>query len=188
MQPFAENSYPGRTADFWRLYVDILNMIARTAAEEGGDDLRYHEVTRLYEELIQTQKSSRWIISMTLASTIEALAKSIATEADRRAEFASEALESMTTHLRSWKGDERLRGRMLNNLARAGERSVLAFMNSLARSGALDSAQVETWRQVRNAVMHGELSEPWSTEEGDRHVQELIALAHALTRLRIAKG
>jgi hypothetical protein len=36
--------------------------------------------------------------------------------------------------------------------------------------------------------MHGELTEPWSTEEGDRHMRELISLTHALTRLRIAKG
>jgi hypothetical protein len=180
MQPFAASAQPGRNQEFWRLYVDILTMI--------GNALDYHEVTRLYEELIQTQKASRWVISMTLASTVEALARSIMTDADRTTEYKTDALDSMRDHLRAWKGDDRLRARMLDSVAFASRRGIAGFMFALARAGKLDSGQVETWQKLRNSVMHGELTEPWSTEEGDTHMRELIALTHALTRLRIAKG
>jgi len=188
MQPFVADSYPGRNREFWQLYADILTMIGNSRSDDGHPSLDYHEVTRLYEELIQSQNSSRWVISMTLASTIEALAKSIMTEADRRTEYPPETLDGMRRHLRAWKGDDRLRARILDSLAFAGNRGVLGFMNGLARRGRLDQGQVDTWRKLRNSVMHGELTEPWSTAEGDGHVRDLIGLAHALTRLRIADG
>jgi hypothetical protein len=184
MQPFVADSYPGRAADFWRLYIDILSMIART----DNQNLQYHQVTRLYEELIQTQKSSRWVMSMTLASTIEALAKSVMTETDRRSEYSDKDIAAMEKYFREWKGSKALLGHMLNNLGRAGERSILGFMKRLAREGVLDKDDVSIWRELRNAVMHGELTVPWSTEEGDRHMRQLIALTHALTRLRVGNG
>jgi hypothetical protein len=67
------------------------------------------------------------------------------------------------------------------------KRSVLAFLRTLAKDAKVDSAQVETWRKLRNSVMHGELVEPWSTEEGNRHTRELIILVHELTKTRIAR-
>lgn len=187
MQPFVADSYPGRAAEFWALYAGLLTMIGRARDEHGHPNLESHEVTRLYEELIQTQNASRWIITMTLAGTVEALAGSLMSDDDRRSEYAPDAIDSLREHLRAWPGDANLRSRILGNLTRAGERSVYAFMRNLGRGNALDPTHVETWRRVRNSVMHGELTEPWSTEEGDRHVAELIALVHALTRLRITK-
>lgn len=188
MQPFSVGSYPGRSAEFWRLYSSLLTMIGNARDEHGHPSLESHEVTRLYEELIQTQNASRWIITMTLAGTIEALAGSLMSDEDRRSEYAPDAIDSLREHIRAWAGDANLRSRILGNLARADERSVYAFMRGLARANALEPTHVETWRRVRNSVMHGELTEPWSTEEGDRHLAELIALTHALTRLRVAKG
>ncbi len=188
MHPFVVNSHPGRSQEFWQLYADILTMIAIARDEKGHPSLEYHEVTRLYEELIQTQKASRWVISMTLASTVEALAKSIMTDADRTTEYKSEAIDSMRDHLRKWKDDQKLRARMLDSLGFASRRGIVGFMFGLAKDGKLDGGHVETWQRLRNSVMHGELTEPWSTEEGDTHMRELIALTHALTRQRIAKG
>ena len=188
MPPFVADSYPARTAEFWQLYVDILTMIGTARDEKGHQSLEYHEVTRLYEEVIQTRKASRWVISMTLASTVESLANSLMSEADKVAEYAPKALEEMGDHLRAWKGDTQLRARILDSLAFASRRSVLGFMMNLARANKVERSHVETWRALRNSVMHGELTEPWSTEEGDRHLRELIALMHALTSLRIAKG
>lgn len=188
MPPFVADSRPGRSQEFWQLYVDVLTMIANARDDKGHPSLEYHEVTRLYEELIQTQKASRWVISMTLASTVETLAKSIMTDADRTTEYKPDALDSMREHLRAWSDDEKLRSRMLGSLKFASERGIAGFMLGLARDGRLDKGQVETWQKLRNSVMHGELTEPWSTEESDRHMRELIALTHALTRLRIAKG
>jgi hypothetical protein len=94
----------------------------------------------------------------------------------------------MRNHLRAWKGDEKLRQRMLDSVGFARSRGVPGFMMGLTHKGLLERQQVETWRELRNSVMHGELTEPWSTETGDRHLRELIDLMHSLTRLRIAKG
>lgn len=188
MQAFVAGSYPGRAAEFWQLYADILTMIGNARTADGHPDRRYHEVTRLYEELIQTQNASRWVISMTLASTVESLANSLMTDADRVTEYDSDALDDLGDHLRAWSGDARLRSRILGSLALAAKRSVLGFMMQLARESKIERSHVETWKALRNSVMHGELSEPWSTEESEQHLMELVALTHALTRLRVAKG
>lgn len=169
---------------FWKLYADILSMVAA----KDDADMQSHAVTRLYEELWQAQRGSRWGIMLTLASTVEALAKSLMTDTDRRSEFSDESLSDMERHLRAWSGDAELRGRMLSNLGLVRQRSVLAFLRGMAKAGALDAAHVTTWQKLRNSVMHGELVEPWSTEEGDQHMQELISLTHRLTEARIAKG
>ena len=125
---------------------------------------------------------------LTLASTVEALAKSLMSESDKRSEFSDDALGAMEKHLRAWDGNAELRGRMLSNLGFVKQRSPLAFLRALARTGTVDPAHVDTWQKLRNSVMHGEMAAPWSTEEGDRHMQELITLVHGLTKARIAKG
>lgn len=169
---------------FWQLYADILSMVAG----QQNPDLQVHELTRLYEELCQVQRGSRWSIILTLASAIEALAKSLMSEDDRRSEFSEEALNDMERYLRAWGRDDNLRGRMLSNLSLIKQRSVLAFLRRRAETGSFNAEYVETWRKLRNSVMHGELVEPWSTKEGDRHMQELVALFHRLTEVRIANA
>lgn len=176
-----------RTHDerFWQLYADILSMVA------AGDDtagMQNHEVTRLYEELWQAQRGSRWGILLTLASTVEALAKSLMSDSDRRSEFSDDTLIAMEKHLRAWDGDAALRGRMLSNLGFVKQRSPLSFLRALAKAGTVNSAHVNTWQKLRNSVMHGEMAAPWSTAEGDQHMHELIDLVHDLTRARIARG
>ena len=167
---------------FWQLYADILSMV-------GDDmDMQSHEVTRLYEELSQAQHSSRWSILLTLASTVEALAKSLMSERDKRSEFSHYALAAMEKHLRAWDGDDALRGRMLSNLGLVKQRSVLAFLRDMAKARKINAAHVGTWQKLRNSVMHGEMAAPWSTAEGNQHMQELITLVHGLTKARIAKG
>jgi hypothetical protein len=178
---------PGHNAAFWKLYADILVMIAHARTPEGHEIMDGHEITHLYEELFQAGRGARGVMLLTLASTTEALAKSLMTDADRRSEFSDEALASMEEHIKGWKEELALRGRMLNSLGQVRERSVLAFLRGLAAKGVIPD-HCETWRRLRNSVMHGELVEPWSTEEGDTHLREMIALVHGLTRARIAKG
>ena len=140
-----------------------------------------HQVTRLYEELSQAARGSRWVVLLTLAGTVEALVRSLMAPEERIAEFQPDALESMERHIRSWTIDKELRGRMLGALGGMRDRSPFAFLRELAREGVVPD-HVDTWRKLRNSVMHGNLVEPWATEEGDGHVRELTALNHALTR------
>ncbi len=183
MQPVGPDRTHGER--FWQLYADILSMVA---ADGDTADMQSHEVTRLYEELWQAQRGSRWSILLTLASTVEALAKSLMNESDKRSEFSDDVLAAMEKHLRAWDGDDALRRRMLSNLGLVRQRSVLAFLRDTAKAGKIDAAHVGTWQKLRNSVMHGEMAAPWSTAEGDQHMQELITLVHGLTRARIVKG
>jgi hypothetical protein len=109
-------------------------------------------------------------------------------DADRKSEFPDEALQSIEEYLAAWKGDEGLRRRMQSNLGMVRKRSVQGFMKQLVGKGAIERDHFRTWCKLRNSVMHGELVEPWSTEEGDQHMREMIGLVHSLTHLRIEKA
>jgi hypothetical protein len=174
---------PGHEAAFWKLYSEILTMIARESTIESFE--RGHQITRFYEELFQAGRGSRWVMLLTLASTVESLAKSLMTDADRRSEYSDKTLASIEAHIKGWDGDEALRERILNGMAQVRERSIYAFLRGLGAKGIIPDYG-KTWRTLRNSVMHGQMVDPWSTEEGDIHLREMIELAHALTRERIA--
>ncbi|WP_314374481.1 hypothetical protein [Sphingomonas paucimobilis] len=63
-----------------------------------------------------------------------------------------------------------------------------ADSHQLGKAGTLEAAHVQTWYEIRNSVMHGNLVEPWSSEEGDARLHQMLDLLHALTRARIAAG
>ena len=180
LQPFAIEH--GRAEAFWQLYADILTFIAAAGSFEANT------LTRYYDELAEAQLGSRWVLTLTLAGAAEALANGLMTDEDRRSEFSAELLASMKTQIEAWKDDAGLRGRMLSNLGMVSKRSVVAFMRQLGKAGAVEAAHVQTWYDIRNAVMHGNLVEPWSSEEGDARLHEMLDLVHALTRARIAAG
>lgn len=73
----------------------------------------------------------------------------------------------------------KLRERLLNNLGLVSKRSVLALMRCLGVKGNVNRDHVQTWSEIRNSMMHGEMVEPWLSEEGDANMQEL--LVHDLT-------
>lgn len=175
----------GHRTTFWRLYAEILEMIARDGTAPGQHGVDAHEVTRYYEELIQADRGSRWVMLLTLASTVEALAKALMSRRDLQSEWSATDLASMRAHIKGWTNNMDLRARMLSSLSQIGKLGVLAFLRDLAAQGRIPN-HCETWRKIRNSVMHGELSEPWPTKETDAHVHELIQLVHALTRERIA--
>ena len=49
--------------------------IAEARDESGKQDLDSHVVTRFYEEIIQATRGSRWVLCMTLASSVEGLVR-----------------------------------------------------------------------------------------------------------------
>ena len=125
---------------------------------------------------------------LTLASTAEAMTKSLMTKEDLRSDFTEADLLAMSKHLDNWKGDRNLRGRMKSNLKTVAQRSVQGFMNKLAKKGVIDVGEVGTWIRLRNSIMHGELVEPWSTQENDQHLREMTSLVHRLTHAVLDKG
>lgn len=178
LQPFAMEH--GRTEAFWQLYADILTFIVTEGSFEANT------LTRYYDELAEAQLGSRWVLTLTLAGAAEALANGLMTDDDRRSEFSDEIVASMKKQIEAWKDDSGLRRRMLSNLGMVSNRSVVAFMRQLGKAGAVEASHVQTWYEIRNSVMHGNLVEPWSSEEGDARLHQMLDLLHALTRARIA--
>ena len=170
-----------RHGSFWRHYGDILRLLARDKL------LETNPLTAYFDEVTQAARGTRWVLTMTLASTIEALADSLMTVEDKKSEYADDHLASLKAHIKKWREDESLRGRVLNALAMVRKRSILRFLRDLAERGAVQSDEVQAWYDVRNAVMHGTLVEPWSTEEGERTLNAMLKLMHALAFLVIAR-
>ena len=77
-------------AEFWALYADLLTMVAEAKDLTGRPSFEAHRVTRFYEEVIQATQGSRWVLSMTLASTAEGLAKMVMSPEEKRSDFAKE--------------------------------------------------------------------------------------------------
>lgn len=180
LQPFLLEH--GRAEVFWKRYVDILSFIAKAGL------FKPNELTRYYEELAQSQLGSRWVLTLTLAGAAEGMANGLMTEKDRTPEYSDEHLASMKAYIKKWTEDAGLRDRMLSNLGIVRKLSVAAFMRKLGAAGTLQSDHVRTWYDIRNSVMHGNLVEPWSTDEGDQRLHQMISLVHDLTWARIEAG
>jgi hypothetical protein len=175
-------AHENRFESFWRLYADILTLLAD--AKIWGP----HSLTSYFDEIAQAMRGTRWVLTMTLANTVEALASALITDADKRSEFDEETLGSLDAHIRAWDKDAALRGRMLNSLGMIRRRSVLRFLRDLAARGEVEADQVQAWTDVRNAVMHGNLVSPWSTEDGEARLNAMLKLVHGLALIRIRRG
>jgi len=180
LPPFSNPPVP--TTEFWGLYEKILAFIS------AGNEFEPNKITLLYDELSHARLGTRWVLTLTLASTAEALANSLMTETDRKSEYSDASLMSMKQHLKEWGGDTDLRGRMISNLKMVSQRSVVSFLRRLAKTESVEGEHVQTWHRIRNSVMHGNLVEPWSSADGDRHLEEMLKLVHDLTRAVIDKG
>jgi hypothetical protein len=162
---------------FWKTYALILEFIARDKGFDG------HKLTSLYTEMYGATLGSGWVLSMTLASTVEALAKQLMTEEDKRSNFKNEDINEMKSYLHKWKGSPSIRDRLLSSLGMLKSRNAAVFLKGLTGQEGITLEQLETWKSVRNSVMHGELIEPWAHEETERRLHELIDLVHSLTWL-----
>jgi hypothetical protein len=185
-QPFEITA--GFPTGFWEVYARILTMIGSARDDNDRPNFEAHEVTRFYQELAQARHGSRWMKLLTLASTAEAMTKALMTDADRKSEYTDADLASMSKYIGKWEGNKGLRSRLQDSVAFAAQRSPQGFMRSLAKDGVISNEEVDTWRKLRNSVAHGNLVEPWPTQDGDRHLGEMISLVHKLTHARIEKG
>jgi len=172
----------GVGAEFWELYASLLTLISEAKDGKGLPDLQSHRITRFYEEIIQATRGSRWVLCLTLASVGEGLAKMLIRPAEQKSDFTEEDIESLKTTIAKWEGDKGLQGRMLAEIARAGERSVGRYLRDLVQRGVLEHSNERAWSSVRHSVMHGNLVTPWATEDEDKRLLDLADLVHRLTR------
>jgi hypothetical protein len=125
---------------------------------------------------------------MTLASTAEAIARMLMSPDEQRSDFAEKDIQGLKDNVSAWKGDEKLRVRVMGDISRAGQRSIGKYLKDLVQRNVLEDRHERSWSAVRNAVMHGNLVSPWATEEEDKRLLSLADLVHSLTRDLIRKG
>lgn len=174
--------------EFWKLYASLLTLFAEARDEQGHPNFESHPITRFYEEIIQATQGSRWILCLTLASAAEGLANMLMRPTERRSDFTEKDIESLKTTVASWKGDDKLRGRILGEISRAAQRSISRYLRDLVQRGLLKESNEQAWSSVRHAVMHGNFVSPWTTEEEDKRLRDLADLVHRLTRELIREG
>lgn len=168
-RPFADD------AQFFQLYGDLLTLIAR------GGGFESHTVTSFYEEVIQAARGSRWVWALTLASSIEGLARILSPRGSLRVDADQAAIEDMRAYISAYEGSTRLRDRAMDVITRADEISPDRALRDLARNGVGTPEQIASWRSVRGRVMHGEFISAYSTEEDDRTIMNMAELLRALT-------
>lgn len=71
---------------------------------------------------------------------------------------------------------------VLDSIAFQSKSSVSAFLRKLVRRKVIEQRHEDSWKKVRNSVMHGNLVLPWSTQEEDERVIALAEIVHSLTR------
>ncbi|QEE25265.1 hypothetical protein CS053_12765 [Rhodanobacter glycinis] len=87
----------------------------------------------------------------------------------------------MTKHIKAWRGDKSLRGRILNSVALTKTKGVVQVLKTLKNEGTIDDRHINAWQAVRNQVMHGELISPWPEQELEEQMRLLAELMHRLS-------
>lgn len=174
-------------ARFWDQYRDILTMVVHARDESGNLNFEAHPLTRYYHEIAQASTGSHWVLCMTLASVAEGVAKLLFPEAERKSDYKLADLQDLKRYINAWKGDVNLRGRIIGSLKQAESKGIVQSLNVLRKEGTIDSVHVETWRSVRNQVMHGHLVSPWIDQELEQRLRRLIELVHRLSAAYVCK-
>lgn len=172
---------------FWSLYRDILAMVAMAKDSSGGRNFEAHPLTQYYWEIIQAAKGSNWVLCMTLASTVEGLVKKMFSEAERKSDWNESDVDSLRKNIGKWKDNDDLRNIVLNYLDGFKMKGIAKTLKPLVADGTITADQVNAWSKIRNSSMHGEMVIPWSDEEQDVRIGNLIELTHRLSEVYIKR-
>jgi hypothetical protein len=177
-------------AAFWSSYVGLLALIARERDEGGNSNFEAHKITRLYDECIEASRVTRWVWALTIASSIEALAKlldkkhkptrrNVAPASDREV-----AIMELVSHIDALAGDNALKKIATKALRRLlnPPKGMRRMLRDLSNSGVVTVEQWAAWEEIRNEVMHGGLVSHYSTKEEDAKLLLLGEMLHGLTR------
>ncbi len=124
---------------------------------------------------------------MTLASTVEGIVKLMYSQDERKAGWPESDLEALKEHVAAWQGDNSLRDVATNLLNGLKTTSIRKTPRSMVDQQLITKEQVDAWSRIRNASMHGEMVLPWSDEEQEGRIRNLIELTHGVSRAYIAR-
>jgi hypothetical protein len=174
-----------RPQEFWTFYELYLTYIARHRTKSGQPDFDANPLTRFHDEVIQAYFTrSNWVLALCVASAIEGIAKLGKDFLSTPPEFEPATVEPITQFVDAITL-EALRSRLTSIITPLQRPSVVRYLSSLIAAGVVNDKQVAAWKYIRHRVAHGNLFEPWSTEEGDQRLRTLIELLYRLTAAQI---
>jgi hypothetical protein len=178
-----EGDYRCDNETFWSRYTQLLRLIARASGEGGQSSFDAHKITRLYQEIIQAARGSRWVWALTFASSIEALVNMLTPKGAKPTEVEAEAIAALVKHIGSGPGakDDRLKKIAINAVHRTAALTTIRVLRELVCAGVISEEQLSAWEKVRNAAMHGSLVSPYSNRDEDARLLALAGMMHALT-------
>lgn len=172
---------------FWNLYRDILTVVAMARDANGDRNFEAHPLVQYYWEIIQATNGSNWVLCMTLASTVEGIIKMMFSEAERQSDYDVSEVDGLKSVVKSWKGDNDLRSRVLGYIGSFKTKGITKILGSLVGSDGITSEQANAWIKLRNSSMHGDMVMPWSDKEQDACIDNLIELTHRLSEVYIKR-
>lgn len=171
--------------EFWEFYERYLTYIARYHTMDGNPEFESNPLTRFHDEVIQARLAgSHWVLALCVASAIEGIVKLGPDFAATLPDFSAEDVSPVEEFVERLKPIS-LRSRIGSMVAKLREPSVAKYLSKLVAVGCVDTDHVAAWKQIRNRVTHGNLFEPWGTEDEDAQLVKLVELLYGLTALRI---
>lgn len=165
---------------FWTLYRDILMVVAMAKDVNGHSNFEAHPLTQYYWEIIQATKGTNWVLCMTLASVVEGIVKMMFSEAERKSDWPETDIDSLKQTVTNWKGNNDLRSVVINYVSGFKKKGVAKTLKSMVKDKVINAEQIAAWEKIRNSAMHGGMVVPWSDEEQDERILDLIELTHRL--------
>jgi hypothetical protein len=169
------------SAAFWSLYSALLTFVVRARDERGQPNFESNKVTKLYEEIIQAARGTRWVWALTFASSIEALVATLSPSDEKHPDSDDEGVAQLIAHIEAWSGNARLKAIATGAVQRSSDFPTVQKMRRLRNAHLVSSEQIKVWSEIRNSVMHGDLRSPYSSAEEDRKLLALAGMMHALT-------
>ena len=165
----------------WTTYSQLLNFVAKAKGTDGQPNFESNTVTRLYEEVIQAARGSRWVWALTFAVTIEALVKMLVPKGSGPTDTEVGAIDALTNHIALWPGEPRLKQTAVNAIRRTAV-TTGRVMRDLCVAKVITKVQLSAWEKIRHSVAHGSLLSPYSNKEEDQQLLALAEMMHSLTR------
>lgn len=172
---------------FWALYGQLLEIVARYEGPTGRPSQEAPPLVRFYDEIISASSGSHWVLCLSLASAIEGISKLMLSESEMRSSYSDDDLESIKEHVAAWQGNRDLKGRMLNSVEFVRSKGITSSLRFMADEGVISRDHLEAWKTVRNQVMHGSLISPWRDQETDRKMRLLIELLHRVSKVYVRR-
>lgn len=96
-------------------------------------------------------------------------------------------MDSLKSVVKGWEDDDNLRNQVLSYIAGFKTKGINKMLTSLVGSNGITLEQIQAWRKLRNSSMHGDMVMPWSDEEQDARINNLIELTHRLSEAYIKR-